>query len=70
MVGVYIRTEIEGKRTFRKAPATPDSKAEYWLREQNNGHQGFQLDSPIFTPILHLGAGVSNLSAGRLRART
>jgi hypothetical protein len=38
MTRVYIRVEIECKRTFRKAPKVP-SNHEYWLREQNNGKQ-------------------------------
>ena len=36
---VYIKVEVDGKKTFRKAPAQPDMNAEYWLREQAGGKQ-------------------------------
>ena len=38
MIGVYIRTKIGGKRTFRAAPEIP-GKFEYWLKSTHNGRQ-------------------------------
>ena len=38
MIGVYIRLKIDGKRTFRVAPAKP-GEYEYWLKSTYNGRQ-------------------------------
>lgn len=43
MISIYIRTKVDGKRTFLKAPAVPDTTANYWLRYQaENGKQKWQ----------------------------
>ena len=38
MISIYIRLKIDGKRTFRAAPAEP-GEHEYWLKSNYNGRQ-------------------------------
>src|SRR6266478_2218253 len=38
MISIYIRLKIDGKRTFRAAPAEPGEQ-EYWLKSNYNGRQ-------------------------------